>query len=150
MFTSFLNFEYTVYNGKNEWSRIRDSMNLRHPNSRTRDTQWRHKSKKFEKLGRYGRQNMLRPYLKIWDWDLILGRAVKAISSRGVRSPCLSSLTRGRALKILQQNASDLKFAKMVLYCFWPHCVCTAETLPETIVSGPLCITDLFQNKISL
>ena len=30
---------------------------------------------------------MLRPYLKIWDWDLILGRAVKAISSPGVRSP---------------------------------------------------------------
>ena len=30
---------------------------------------------------------MLRPYLKIWDWDLIFGRAVKAISSLGVRSP---------------------------------------------------------------
>ena len=32
---------------------------------------------------------MLRLYLKIWDWDLIFGRAVKAISSLGVRSPCL-------------------------------------------------------------
>ena len=31
---------------------------------------------------------MLRPYLKIWDWDWIFGRAVKAISSLGVRSPC--------------------------------------------------------------
>jgi hypothetical protein len=31
---------------------------------------------------------MLWPYLKIWDWDLIFGRAVKAISSLGVRSPC--------------------------------------------------------------
>ena len=30
---------------------------------------------------------MLRPYLKIWDWDLIFGHAVKAISSQGVRSP---------------------------------------------------------------
>jgi hypothetical protein len=30
---------------------------------------------------------MLRPYLKIWDWDLIFGRAVKAIFSPGVRSP---------------------------------------------------------------
>ena len=29
---------------------------------------------------------MLQPYLKIWDWDLIFGRAVKAISSPGVRS----------------------------------------------------------------
>ena len=30
---------------------------------------------------------MLRPYLKILDWDLIFGRAVKAIPSPGVRSP---------------------------------------------------------------
>ena len=29
---------------------------------------------------------MLRPYLKIWDWDLNFGHAVKAISSPGVRS----------------------------------------------------------------
>ena len=26
-------------------------------------------------------------YLKTWDWDLIFGRAVKAISLPGVRSP---------------------------------------------------------------
>ena len=31
---------------------------------------------------------MLQPYLKIWDWDLIFGHAMKAISSLGVRSPC--------------------------------------------------------------
>ena len=55
--------------------------------TRTTDTQWRHKSKISEKLGRCGRQNMLRPYLKIWDWDWIFGRAVKAFSSLGVRSP---------------------------------------------------------------
>ena len=30
---------------------------------------------------------MLRPYLKIWDWDWIFGRAVKAFSSLGVHSP---------------------------------------------------------------
>ena len=29
---------------------------------------------------------MLRPYLKIWEWELIFGCAVKAISSPGVRS----------------------------------------------------------------
>ena len=45
-----------------------------------------------EKLGRCGRQNMLWPYQKIWDWDLIFGRAVKAISSPGVRSPCLTAM----------------------------------------------------------
>ena len=57
--------------------------------SRTTDTQWRRNSKKPEILSRCGRQNMLWPYLKIWDCDLIFGRAVKAISSTGVRSPCL-------------------------------------------------------------
>ena len=53
--------------------------------SLTTDTQWRYKSKKSEILGWCGRQNMIRPYLKIWDLDLIFGRAVKAISSPGVR-----------------------------------------------------------------
>ena len=51
-------------------------------------TQWRHKSKISENLGRCGRQNMLWPHLKIWDWDWIFGRAVKAISCLGVRSLC--------------------------------------------------------------
>ena len=54
------------------------------------DTQWRHKSKKSENYGRCGRQNMLRPYLKFWEWEWIFGRAVKAISSPGVRSPCIT------------------------------------------------------------
>ena len=34
---------------------------------RTTDAQWRHKSKKSENLGWCGRQNMLRPYQKIWE-----------------------------------------------------------------------------------
>ena len=37
---------------------------------------------------------MLPPYQYIWDWDLILGCAVKAISSQGVRSPCLHLMKR--------------------------------------------------------
>ena len=45
------------------------------------------KSKKSENLGRCGRQNVLRPYLKIWNWDWIFGRALKTFSSLGVRSP---------------------------------------------------------------
>ena len=57
--------------------------------ARTTDTQWRHKSKISEKLGRCGRQNMLPPYYTIWEWEWIFGRAVKAIFSLGVRSPCL-------------------------------------------------------------
>ena len=59
---------------------------------RTMDTQWRHESKKYEYLGWCVRQNMLRPYLKIWEWELIFGRAVKAISSPGVRSPWIIPL----------------------------------------------------------
>ena len=42
----------------------------------------------FEKVGHSGRQNMLRPHIKIWDWDWIFGHAVKALFSLGVRSPC--------------------------------------------------------------
>ena len=62
---------------------------------RTTDTQWRHKSKISEKLVRCGRQNMLRPYLNIWEWEWIFGRAVKAISSLGICSPCWNALTLG-------------------------------------------------------
>ena len=39
-------------------------------------------------MGQCGRQNMLRPYLKIWEWEWIFGCAVKAIFSLGVRSEC--------------------------------------------------------------
>ena len=45
-----------------------------------------------ENLGRCGRQNMLPPYLKIWEWEWIFGRAVKVISSLDVRSPCFEPL----------------------------------------------------------
>ena len=34
---------------------------------------------------------MLWLYLKIWEWELMFGRAGKAISSKGVRSPCYST-----------------------------------------------------------
>ena len=72
--------------------------------ARTTDTQWRHNSKKSEILGRCGRQNMLRPYLKIWDWDLIFGHAVKAISSLGVRSPWPRCITCNLILQEPQWN----------------------------------------------
>ena len=35
---------------------------------------------------------MLRPYLKIWEWEWIFGRAVKVISSLGVRSPWIVTI----------------------------------------------------------
>ena len=54
----------------------------------TTDIKWRQESKISEKLGRYGRQNMLQPYLKICDWDWIFGCVVKTNSSLGLRSPC--------------------------------------------------------------
>ena len=34
--------------------------------------------------------------LKVWEWDLIFGRAVKAISSPGVRSPCSNAMHLGK------------------------------------------------------
>ena len=76
--------------------------------ARTTDTQWRHESKKSENLGQCGRQNMLQPYLRIWDWDWIFGCAVKAIFSPGVRSSCLrvfqTVLYRKNLKKKLLQN----------------------------------------------
>ena len=59
----------------------------------TTDTQWRHKSKKSENLGQCGRKNMLWPYLKICEWELIFGHAVKLISSPVIRSPCLRPIS---------------------------------------------------------
>ena len=35
---------------------------------------------------------MLRPYIKIWEWEWFFGHAVKAISTLGVWSPCLSPI----------------------------------------------------------
>ena len=46
----------------------------------TRDTQWRHKSKKSENLGWCRRQDMLQRYLKIWELEMIF--------SLGIQSPC--------------------------------------------------------------
>ena len=94
--------------------------------TRTTDTQWRHKSKISEKLGRYGRQNMLRPYLKIWDWDWIFGRAVKAIFSLGVRSPWLIQYkmylvkTKCYTLYACQYNSQLVYF----LHHFWSPLLC--------------------------
>ena len=62
--------------------------------SRTTDTQWRHKSKISLKLGQCDIQNMLRPYLKIWDW--IFGRA-----ALGVCSPCYELLEKLKRTYIL-------------------------------------------------
>ena len=69
--------------------------------SRTGNAQWMHKSKKSENLGRCGRQNMLRPYLIVWNWELIFGRAVKAISSLDVCSPWSHSWWSSAASRLL-------------------------------------------------
>ena len=52
-------------------------------------------------LGRCGRQNMLPPYLRIWDWELIFGPAVKAISSLGICSPWFYRLLCKFTIKIM-------------------------------------------------
>ena len=86
---------------------------------RTTDTQWRHKSKISEKLGRSGRQNMLPPYLKIWDWDWIFGRVVKPISSLGVRSPWKFIITNE---KINLHNCLDLIAIYTSIFHFFQKC----------------------------
>ena len=93
--------------------------------ARTTDTQWRHKSKISENLGRCGRQNMLPPYLKIWDWHWIFGRAVKDISSLDVRSPCV----RASNQKMEEQSVSShfawryslsAQYKRTLVYLFIP------------------------------
>ena len=44
---------------------------------------------------------MLQPYLKIWEWKWIFGRAVKAISSSGVRSPCIYLKLSNKILQVV-------------------------------------------------
>ena len=88
--------------------------------TQTTDTQWMHKSKKSENLGQCGRQNILPLYLKIWDWDLIFGRAVKAISSPGVRSPCaLASKCQFHLIKQLKNGHS--KFKTLPFWIQWRY-----------------------------
>ena len=87
------------------------------PAPRTTDTQWRHKSKISEKMGRCGRQNMLPPYLKIWEWEWIFGRAVKAISSLGVRSPWVGSWLQSEMF--LSNSVDMMKNLPAVL---WAQC----------------------------
>ena len=65
---------------------------------------------------------MLPPYLKIWDWDWIFGRAVKAIFSLGVHSPWLGCTISTRHFryrvwkKCLRKNASGTRQQSC---CFW-------------------------------
>jgi hypothetical protein len=96
------------------WRGYSKTAYLTRSGSLTTDTQWRHKSKISEKLGRCGKQNMLWPYLKIWDWDWIFGRAVKAISSLGVRSSWSGSF--------VLFSTEKAKIARQIL-SFWPYCI---------------------------
>ena len=63
---------------------------------------------------------MHRSYLKTWDWDLIFGPAVKAISSPGVRSPCPELFTlhwkmRDSDLIRFFQNGTQIKIPSEVI-----------------------------------
>ena len=74
-------------------------------------------------MGRCVRQNMLRPYLKIWEWEWIFGRAVKAISSLGVRSPCYRLLGTGNADSLHRPSTTTI--SQVV-------CICVCSVLPFT------------------
>ena len=51
---------------------------------------------------------MLRPYPKIWEWELIFGRAVKVISSPGICSPWFKS-TKPLSLSTFQLQGDLLR-----------------------------------------
>ena len=63
---------------------------------------------------------MLLPYLKIWDWDLILGRVVKVILTPGVRSPWIERktlITGGLDFLVMWQVVCEITpFGKWFLY----------------------------------
>ena len=65
---------------------------------------------------RCGRQNMLRPYLKIWEWEWIFGCAVKAISSLGIRSPCLKIFFRKYLLNLECQKVGIFRMKFLNLF----------------------------------
>ena len=97
--------------------------------ARTKDTQKRHKSKKSENFSRCGRQNMLWPYLKIWEWEWIFGRSVKAISSLGVCTPCFLVLQRQNGVLACMKSHQDnnsfliLIFSKLDKYYIILKCL---------------------------
>ena len=58
---------------------------------------------------------MLWPYLKIWDWDLIFGNAVRAISSPGVRSPWIVGNS-GYASAVLVRVVQNILIELYILF----------------------------------
>ena len=81
-----------------------------------------------------GRQSMLRPYRKIWDWDLIFGRAMKAIFSLGVCCPWMSTiLTRLRSLLL---STTGLKPFWSRFQIIWIFSWCDNATLKKDVVSN--------------
>jgi hypothetical protein len=58
---------------------------------------------------------MLQWYLKIWEWEWIFGRAVKAISSPGVRSPWWELLAKKSILCTIVFKRSILIYLTVIL-----------------------------------
>ena len=72
---------------------------------------------------------MLWPHLKIWDWDWIFGRAVKAISSLGVRSPWSKdkALPLTNSFFTVQLNSKWFRICNRTIFC-WDATLCTNLT----------------------
>ena len=62
---------------------------------------------------------MLRPYLKIWEWERIFGHLVKAISSLGVRSPWVRLILGTLAGKLHELVLKSMKHKKLVKNWFF-------------------------------
>ena len=88
-------------------------------------------------------------YLKIWEWAWIYGRAVKAISSLGVRSPCFRAYLNSNHFKCL--ISMDLVTRSLIQFIFVSHCVKKTNPLFMTekpkIRKQPSFTTHVIQQK---
>ena len=83
---------------------------------------------------------MLRPYLKIWDWELIFGRAVKTISSPGIRSPCIIITIDGIFIDLfysIPMSCTEVKHKRETLYVgheiLYPYCLSVCSQAVSTL-----------------
>ena len=112
---------------------------------------WYTISKISEKLGRCGRQNMLWPYLNIWDWEWIFGRTVKVISSLGLCSPWLVS-NQTKFIKLLViLTLYQVRFLQLRIWghtirpsTFIQKCACTLSAMDKTVYSYYSRLLDVF------
>ena len=80
---------------------------------------------------------MLRPYLKLWDWDWIFGRAVKAMGSLGVHSPWTKPTNRSSRLS--RHNHESAKAFSRSPVNFRGHGLCSLKCYDLFVATDNIC-----------